>query len=202
MSLSWSIAQLEGRTAKNWCLRHVLEKTPISPLDSKIKPVNLKGAQPWIFTKRTDAEVEAPVFWSSNAKRRLIEKVPGKDRGKKKRVSEHEMAGQHHWHNERELGKTPGDGEGKEGLVYCSPRGPKESDMTGRLKNIIGHLNILADFLPIWSINISYWQWSVEVFKSSISVLLVFAVCILMLVGREQIGQDSMFRLSCPTFCE
>ena len=32
----------------------VLEKTPESPLDSKeIKPVNLKGDQPWIFTGRT-----------------------------------------------------------------------------------------------------------------------------------------------------
>ena len=44
----------------------VLEKTAESPLDSKkIKPVNLKGDQPWIFTGRTDAEAEAPVFWSS-----------------------------------------------------------------------------------------------------------------------------------------
>jgi len=44
----------------------VLEKTAESPLDSKkIKPVNFKGDQPWIFTGRTDAEAEAPVFWSS-----------------------------------------------------------------------------------------------------------------------------------------
>ena len=58
----------------------VLEKTPESPLDCKeIKPVNLKGDQPWIFTGRTDAE--APVFWSSNVNRQLIGKVPdaGKD---------------------------------------------------------------------------------------------------------------------------
>ena len=53
----------------------VLEKTPESPLDSKeVKPVNLKGDQPWIFTGRTDAEADAPVFWSSDANRRLIEK--------------------------------------------------------------------------------------------------------------------------------
>ena len=65
---SWSTVQLEGRTPENWCLQHVvLEETPESPLDSKIKPVNLKGAQLWIFTGRTDAEIEAPVFWSSNA---------------------------------------------------------------------------------------------------------------------------------------
>ena len=43
-----------------------------SPLDRKeIKPVNLKGDQPWIFTGRTDAEAEAPVFWSSDVNRWL-----------------------------------------------------------------------------------------------------------------------------------
>ena len=48
----------------------VLEKTPGSPLDSKeIKSVNFKGGQPCIFTGRTDAEAEAPVFWSSDVNR-------------------------------------------------------------------------------------------------------------------------------------
>ena len=127
---------------KNWCLwTVVLEKTPESPLDSKeIKPVNLKGNQPWIVTGRTDAEAEAPVFWSSDANRRLIEKVPdaGKDWGQKgKRASEDETAERHHWCNEHELGQTPGDGEGQGGLACCSPLGRKESDMTGELNNNI-----------------------------------------------------------------
>ena len=48
----------------------VLEKTLESPLESKeIKPINPKGNQPRIFTGRTDAEAEAPVFWSSDANR-------------------------------------------------------------------------------------------------------------------------------------
>ena len=91
-----------------------LEKTSESPLDSKIKSVNLKGDQPWIFTGRTDAEAEAPVFWSSDANRWLIGKVlgAGKDRGQEKTVSEDEMAGRHHQYNEHELGQTPGDSEG------------------------------------------------------------------------------------------
>ena len=47
-----------------------LEKTPESTLDSKeIKPVNLKGDQPWVFTGRTNAEAEAPVFRSSYVNR-------------------------------------------------------------------------------------------------------------------------------------
>ena len=45
----------------------VLEKTLESPLDSKeIKPVNLKGNQPFIFVGSTDAETETPVFWLSS----------------------------------------------------------------------------------------------------------------------------------------
>ena len=60
-----------GRMPKNWCLwTVVLEKTLESILDSKeIKPVNLKGDQSWIFTERTDAEAEAPVFWTSDVNR-------------------------------------------------------------------------------------------------------------------------------------
>ena len=74
---------------KNWCVwTVVLEKTPESPLDSKeIKPVNLKGDEPWIFTERTEAEDEAPVFLSSDVNRWLIGKVPdaGKDGGQKEK---------------------------------------------------------------------------------------------------------------------
>ena len=40
-----------------------------SPLDCKrIKPVNPKGNQPWIFIGRTDAEAEAPILWPPDTK--------------------------------------------------------------------------------------------------------------------------------------
>ena len=53
----------------------VLEKTPERPLDSKeIKPVNLKGDQSWIFTRRTDAEAETPVFLSSDVTADTVKK--------------------------------------------------------------------------------------------------------------------------------
>ena len=77
----WELDHKEGRTPKDWCLRTVvLEKTSGSPLD-KIKPVNLKGDQPWIFTGRIDAEAETPIFWSSDMNRWLTGKAPdaGKD---------------------------------------------------------------------------------------------------------------------------
>ena len=37
---------------------------------------NPKGDQPWVFTGRTDADTEAPILWSSDAKSQLIEKDP------------------------------------------------------------------------------------------------------------------------------
>ena len=55
----------------------VLKKTLESPLDCKqIKLVNPKGNQSWIFIGRTDAEAEAPVLWSPDAKSQLIGKDP------------------------------------------------------------------------------------------------------------------------------
>ena len=53
----------------------MLEKTLESPLDKKIKPVNPKGNQPWIFIGRTDAEAKAPILWPLDAKSQLIEKT-------------------------------------------------------------------------------------------------------------------------------
>ena len=57
-----------------------LEKSPESPLDSKeIKPVNLKGDQPWTLTGRTDAEAQAqaPIVWLPYMKSQLIGKRLG-----------------------------------------------------------------------------------------------------------------------------
>ena len=59
----------------------VLEMTFESPLESKIKPVNPKGIQTWIFIERTVAEAEAPILWLPDMESRLIIKDPdaGKD---------------------------------------------------------------------------------------------------------------------------
>ena len=47
----------------------MLEKILESPLDSKeIQPVNPKGNQTCIFIGRTDADAEAPILWSHDAK--------------------------------------------------------------------------------------------------------------------------------------
>ena len=120
----WELDGQEGRTPKNWCLwTMVLEKTTEFLFGCKIKPVNLKGDQPWTLVGRIDAQVEAPVFWSSDANSWLTGKVPdaGTDWGQKgKRASEDEMAGWHHSCNGHKLGHTLGDGEGQGGLACCS----------------------------------------------------------------------------------
>ena len=77
----------------------VLEKTLKNPLDSKMKPVNPKESQPWIFIGRIDAEAEAPIFWSPDVKNLLIGKDPdaGKDwRQEEKGTSEDEMVEWNH----------------------------------------------------------------------------------------------------------
>ena len=76
----------------------VLEKTLEGPLDYKeIQPDSPKGNQSWIFTGRTDAEVETPILWPLDAKNGLIWKEPdaGKDWRQEKETTEDEMVG---WH--------------------------------------------------------------------------------------------------------
>ena len=84
----WELGHKEGWVPKNWCFQTmVLEKTLESSLDSKaIKPVTLKGNQPWIFTGRTDAEAEAPILatWCeelTQEKTLLLGKIEGRRRG-------------------------------------------------------------------------------------------------------------------------
>ena len=62
----WELDHKEGWVLKNWCFQTmVLKKTLESLLDFKeIKQVNPKGTQHWIFTRRNDAEAEAPILWS------------------------------------------------------------------------------------------------------------------------------------------
>ena len=122
-----------------WKKPHKIPLQRESPLDNnEIKPVNLKGNQPWILVGRSDAEAEDPVFWSSDANSWFIGKIPaaGKECGQKeKRVSEDEMAGKHHEWKGHEPGQTLIDGEGQGGLACCNPWGSKQLDRTGWLNN-------------------------------------------------------------------
>ena len=103
-----------------------------------VKPVNLKGNQPWIFIGRTEAEAEASLLWLPVAKSWLIGKDPdaGKEwRQEEKGMTEDEMVGWHHWLYGHEFEQALGVGEGQGSLVCCSPWGHKGSDTTERLNN-------------------------------------------------------------------
>ena len=95
-----------------------------SALDCKeIQPVHPKGAQSWVFIARTDAEAETPILWPPATKSWLTGKHPdaGKDWGQEEKgMTEDEMAGWHHWLDERESEWTLGVGAGQGGLACCN----------------------------------------------------------------------------------
>ena len=125
---SWTI-----KKAEHWrrCFQAVvLEKILKSPLDNKkIKPVNPKRNQSWIFIGRTDAEAETPTLWPPDTKSQPTGKDPdaGKDwRQEDQRVTEDKMVGWYHWLNWHEFEQTQGDSEGQRSLTCCSSWGHKE----------------------------------------------------------------------------
>ena len=79
---SWTIKQ--ELMLKNWCFwTVVLAKTLESPLDCKeIQPVHSEGDQPWVFTERTDAEAETPIFLPPDSfeKTLMLGKIEGRRR--------------------------------------------------------------------------------------------------------------------------
>ena len=83
---SWITKKAEGwriDAFKSWCW-----KTLETPLDSKkIKLVNPKRNQTWIFIGRTDAEAKAPILWPPDSRAHSLEKnlMLGKTEGKRRR---------------------------------------------------------------------------------------------------------------------
>ena len=113
----WELDHTEGWAPKNWGFQTVvLEKTLESSLDSKkIKPVNPKGNQSWIFIGRTDTEAEAPILWPPDVKSQLIGKyfyARKKNWGQEgKGTTEDEMVGWPPQLNGHECKQTLGDSD-------------------------------------------------------------------------------------------
>ena len=119
----WDFHHKEGWVPKNWWFwTVVLEKTLESPLDCKeIQPVSPKGNPPWIFTGKTDSEVEAPILWPPDEKSQLIGKDynAGKDwRQEEKGMTEDKMVGWHHLLDGHEFEQAPGDSEEQGSLAW------------------------------------------------------------------------------------
>ena len=133
------------------------------------QPVHPKENQSWIFTGRTDAEAETPIFWPPGVKNWLIGEDPyaGKDwRQEEKGITEDEMVGWHHRHNGHEFEQAVGVGDGQRGFACCSPCSRKESDTTEQLNlscvatnlvtlalksSFLSHFPKLPQHLPLWS---------------------------------------------------
>ena len=80
-------------------------------------------------------KAKAPL-WPPHAKSWLIGKDSdaGRDWGQEEKgMTEDEMAGWHHWLDERECEWTPGVDDGQGGLACCDSWGRKELDTTERL---------------------------------------------------------------------
>ena len=100
----------------------------------------------------------------------LIRKDPdaGKDwRQEEKGTTEDEMVRWHYWLNGREFEQTPGGGEGQGSLVYCSPWGCKETQLSEQqLRNLQASPNNSHNFQvhspsyppPLEIIKI-FWWW-------------------------------------------
>ena len=133
----WELDNKEGCALKNRCFRiAMLEKTIESSLDCrKIKPVNSKGSQSWIFIGRTDAEAEALILWPPEVRSPTHWKRPWCSEILRTRegAAEGEMVGWPHWLNGYEFEQTPGNSEGQGGLACCNPWGGKESNTTYQL---------------------------------------------------------------------
>ena len=148
----------------------MLEKTSENPLDGQeIKPVHLKGDQPWMFTGRTDAE--APILWPPDMNSQLIGKDPddGKDwKQEDKGTTEDEMVGWHYQLSEYEFEQVLADGDGQGSLACYSPWYRKESDTTERLNynnNIsfrcTAYWFTIFNVYFLFRIMIKYWLYSV-----------------------------------------
>ena len=122
----------------------------------RMKLVNHKGNQSWIFIGRTDVEDEAQVLWPPDTTTWLIRKDPdaGKDwRQVEKGTTEDEMSAWHHQLNGHDFKQALGIGDRQGSLECCSPWSHKESDMTEWLnwrRNIKMHFMVNPG-LQIWS---------------------------------------------------
>ena len=116
----WELDYKESWVPKNWCFWTVVLENESLLACKEIQPVYPKGDQSWIFTERTDAEAEIPIFWSPDVKNQLIWKDSdaGKNwRQEEKGTTEDEMVGWYHWLNGHEFGWTLGVGDGQGGLA-------------------------------------------------------------------------------------
>ena len=165
-----------------WTL--VLEKTFESPLDSReIKPVNPKGNEPWISLEGLVLRLKLQNFGHLMQRANPFGEtlMLGKTEGKKRRMTEDETVGWHHWLNRQKSEQTPGDSEGQGSLECCSSWSCKESDATWQMKssnsNMYGrihqrtHIGLMISLSQVIYFLFSFFN-KINLFRISISLSL------------------------------
>ena len=150
-----------------WCQRRLL-RVPWTAKRSNQSI--LKDISPEYNTGRTDAE--APILWPPDWKNWLIWKDPdaGKDwRQEENGTTQDEMVGWHHQLNGHEFEQAPGDGEGQQSLVRCSPWGCKESDRTEWLNSNNERLYSLVSMLTIPTTLAKTMRFIIWIFKGRLT---------------------------------
>ena len=118
---NWTIKKAEcQRTSafKLWCWKRLLRVpwTARKSNQSILKEINTEYSLEGLILK-LKLQYFGHLIWRADW---LEDPDAGKDwRQKEKRATEDEIVGWHHWFNGHELGRTPGNGEGQGGLVYC-----------------------------------------------------------------------------------
>ena len=129
----WELDCEESWELKNWCFwTVVLEKTLESPWTTRRSNQSiLKEISPEYSLEGLMLKLKLQYFGHLMRRPDSFEKtlMLGKIEGRR-RTTEDEMVGWHHWLNGHGFEWTPGVGDGQGGLACCSSWGRWESDMT------------------------------------------------------------------------
>ena len=133
---SWAIRKVENQRVdafELWCWRRLL-RVPWTARRSNQSV--LKETSPGCSLEGLMLKLKLQYFGHLIWRADLFEKtlILGKiESGRRRRPTEDEMIGWHHWRDGHKFEQALGVGDGQESLPCCSPWGHKESDMTERL---------------------------------------------------------------------
>ena len=132
---SWTVKKAEHQRIdafELWCWRRLL-RVPWTARRSN-QPI-LKEISPGISLEGMMLKLNLQYFGHLMRKVDSLEEtlMLGGIGGRRRRMTEDEMAGWHHWLDGRESEWTPGVDDGQGGLACCNSWGRRESDTTERL---------------------------------------------------------------------
>ena len=142
----------ESWMPKNWCFcwrRHLRVRWTARRSNQSILKEISPGCSLEGLMLKLKFQYFGHLMWRTDVATWCEDPDAGNDwRQEEKGTTENEMVGWHHRLNEHEFEQVLGVGDGQGGLVYCSPWGHKELDMTERL-NWTELINLVRVFKTI-----------------------------------------------------